>query len=168
MSVSRQVRLLAITSAIGLALALSVGSGVAIADHDDSPKLEGSWMITITGTPFKILRTFTDGGVVDAYAFPPITPTPGPLINSGGHGNWKKIGPRTFAVTVKYFQLNPQLNSTFQILDSLGTVRETVVLSKDGQSYTSVFQTVVELSGGGIIPNAGATTATRINVEPLP
>ena len=134
----------------------------------DSPWLDGVlWFIPV----FPLAHLGAQIGdflVVDAYAFPPITPTPGPLINSGGHGNWKKIGPRTFAVTVKYFQLNPQLNSTFQILDSLGTVRETVVLSKDGQSYTSVFQTVVELSGGGIIPNAGATTATRINVEPLP
>ena len=168
MRVSRQLRLLVITSAVVLALAVSIGSRVAIADQDDGPKIEGSWMITITGTPFKILRTYTDGAVVDAYAFPPITPTTGPLINGSGHGAWKKIGPRTFSVTVKYFQLNPQLNSTFQILDSIGTVRETVVLSKDGQSYTSVFQTVVELSGGGVIPNAGATTATRINVEPLP
>jgi len=168
MRVSRQLRLLAITSAVVLALAVSIGSRVAIADQDDGPKVEGSWMITITGTPFKILRTYTDSAVVDAYAFPPITPTTGPLINGSGHGAWKKIGPRTFSVTVKYFQLNPQLNSTFQILDSIGTVRETVVLSKDGQSYTSVFQTVVELSGGGVIPNAGATTATRINVEPLP
>ena len=77
MRVSRQVRLLAITAAVALALAVSVGSRVAIADQDDGPKIEGSWMITITGTPFKILRTYTDGAVVDAYAFPPITPTPG-------------------------------------------------------------------------------------------
>lgn len=165
----RQLRLLALMSGVVFALTLGLGSRIVSADGDDNEKIEGSWLITITGTPFKILRTITPGGVVDAYAFPPITPTVGPLINSGGHGNWKKIGPRTYAVTIKYFQLNPQLNATFEILDTLGTVRETIQVSKDGQTYKSVFDTVIELPNGiPIIHTGGETVANRIKVEPLP
>ena len=88
-------------------------------------------------------------------------------MNSAGHGNWKKIGPRTYAVTVVYFQLNPALNSTFNILDTIGKVLETVEVSKDGQSYTSVFSTSISFPDGSLfIVNSGATSAQRIVVEP--
>jgi hypothetical protein len=158
-------------------LAIVVGSIMSSADlpsglkaaPGEHGKLEGSWNISITGTPFRILRTVTDGGVVDAYAFPPFSPTAGALVNSGGHGNWKKTGPQTYAVTVVYFQLNPALNSTFNILDTVGKVVETIHVSKDGQTYTSVFSTSISFPDGTpFITNAGATSAQRITVEPLP
>ena len=169
MTVKGLVRLVALASVLGLMLIsseLPVASKAAQGEQD-AGKLEGSWNIVITGTPFRILRTITEGGVVDAYAFPPITPTAGALVNSGGHGNWKKIGPRTYAVTVLYFQLNPALNPTFNILDSIGKVDETIEVSQDGQTYTSVFSTLITFPNGGTITNGGTTSAQRINVEPL-
>jgi hypothetical protein len=169
MAVRGLVRLagLAIVAAL-IASSSDWSSAVTAAQDEGGGKLEGSWNIAISGTPFRILRTVADGGVVDAYAFPPFSPTPGALVNSGGHGNWKKIGPQTYAVTVHYFQLNPALNPTFNILDTVGKVVETIRVSKDGQSYTSVFTTNISFPDGTpFITNPGATSAQRIVVEPL-
>lgn len=172
MTAPRHARPLAALVAMLLLAGSIIGQQPALANgHDEDNTLEGSWFITITGTPFSILRTYTKAGngIVDAYAFPPITPTPGPLVNSAGHGSWKRTGTRRFTATVKYFQLNPALNGSFQTLDSVGTVRETIRLSKDGRSYTSEFSTEIALPNGmPIIQNAGATTATRIDADPHP
>lgn len=140
---------------------------------DDSRTLEGSWEIVITTTPnppfkipFRILRTVTHVGVVDAYAFPSITPTPGALINSGGHGSWMKIGPRLYSATVEYFQLNP--SAPLDKLDTVGKVRENIEISRDGNSYVSIFETTIFLPNGTqIIQNSGRTEGKRITVEPL-
>jgi hypothetical protein len=135
-------------------------------DQNDNG-LQGSWEIQISGTPFRILRTIGPEGVVDSYDFPPITPTQGALVNSGGHGNWSKIGPNEYSVTVEYFQLNPTAAFDKQ-LDSVGKVRENIRVSKDGKSYVSIFETTISLPDGTpIIPNSGRTTATKIAVEPI-
>lgn len=142
--------------------------------HGNSPKksLEGSWDVTITttpdppfATPFRILRTVSADGVVDAYAFPPITPTTGALINSSGHGTWERSrGARQFKVIVKYFQIDPA--NFFAVLDSVGTVREDITLAPDGNSYLSSFWTEVALPDGTVVAtNVGETTATRITVD---
>jgi hypothetical protein len=158
---------LALLGALLLVVSFGPGQRVVRADDDDHG-IDGTWDISIPGTPFRILRTITDSGVVDAYAFPPITFTPGPLVNSAGHGVWKHIGDRTYSVTVKYFQLNPANNASFNVLDSIGTVRETVHLSKDGKHYTSEFETDINLPNGTLLlQNKGTTTATRMEVEPL-
>jgi hypothetical protein len=163
---------------LGLAICLVVVGGIGSQLHGqqndrNEPQLQGSWDVTITTTPnppfaipFRILRTVGADGVVDAYAFPAITPTDGPLINSAGHGSWKKIGPREFSVTVQYFQLNPA--APVDKLDSIGKVRETIKLSADGKTYTSDFQTAIYLPNGSVaITNSGKTAGRRIQVEPL-
>jgi hypothetical protein len=137
-------------------------------------QLEGAWDITITTTPnppfsipFRILRTVTPTGVVDSYAFPPITPTKPtgvPLVNTSGHGNWGILDHGLYSVTVKYFQLNP---SATNVLDSVGTVRENIRIAPDGNSYSSVFETTITLANGTQITNQGRTEATRMVVEPL-
>ena len=149
----------------------------------DRSSVVGSWNISITGTPFGILRTYGEGGVVvDAYSFPPLVgsengdganpsqcvPTSEPLTNSGGHGEWVEIEPRLYAVTVKYFQLDPTLNASAQILNSIGTVREIVEVSEDYNTYTSRFDTDITLLDGTLgCVNSGATAAERIKIEPL-
>jgi hypothetical protein len=141
----------------------------------DDQKLEGSWDVTITqagpfvGTPFRILRTITSSGVVDAYAFPAFTITPG-VVNTSGHGNWKRTGNRLYSATVKYFQLNyAAVGVPPNVLDTVGTVRENITLSADGNSYTSVFLTTVTLPNGTVLlTNPGKTSAKRIPVDPLP
>ncbi len=167
---TRQVRLLAIVIAFLLVTSFAVSQRAVLANGEDDNTLQGSWDVTINTPPnfppLKILRTVTSTGVVDAYAFPPITFTPGALVNSAGHGTWKRIGNRTYSVTVKYFQLNPANNATFNVLDSIGTVRETVHVSKDGNAYTSEFATEIHGPDGTLmLQNAGTTTATRMEVE---
>jgi hypothetical protein len=137
-------------------------------------QLEGAWDIVITttpnppfATPFRILRTVTAAGVTDAYAFPSITPskvTGVPFSNTSGHGDWGVLDHGYYSVTVKYFQLNP---SSLDVLDSVGTVRENIRMAPDGNSYTSVFETTIDLGKGVTFVNQGRTTATRIKVEPL-
>ena len=167
--------ILILTAFAGLVAIGGIGSQVRGQQTDGrvTPQLQGSWDVTITTTPnppfqipFRILRTVGSVGVVDAYAFPSITPTAGPLINSAGHGSWSRIGPREFSVTVQYFQLNP--SAPLDKLDSVGKVRENIRLSSDGNSYSSVFQTEIFLPDGTlIIQNSGRTEARRIQVEPL-
>lgn len=131
----------------------------------NSNAIVGSWDITIPGSPFRILRTYDEGGgVVDAYAFPPFTPTPGALINSTGHGVWVRTGPREITAYVKYFQLDPSQNAKFQVLDSIGSVTEFVTL--DGRDhYTSTFTTkVVRPDGTPVLTNNGTTDGKRIKI----
>jgi hypothetical protein len=146
---------------------LVIGTAVPQSQAQDNSKaraIEGTWDIVIVGSPFRILRTYgREGGIVDAYAFPPFTATPGPLINSPGHGAWvKHKGGREFGALVKYFQINPAAG--FGLLDSFGIVKETITLSADGDSYTSDFSTDIFLPNGlvPIIHNAGKTQAVRI------
>ena len=142
-------------------------------DRGNDHKLEGAWDIAITlpdgsPTPFRILRTITPTGVVDGYAFPPFTFTPG-AVNSSGHGDWKRIGNNAYSATVKYFQLKYLAAPGFgNVIDSIGTVRENIKLSADGNSYTSDFVTTIALPDGTVVAtNPGKTVAKRIVVEPL-
>lgn len=147
------------------ALIATAGSGTQLRAAADGEKgFQGAWDANITGSPFRILRSVSPESLVDAYAFPPFSLTPGVLINSSGHGAWKKTGPRQYTVLLKYLQLNPAAG--FGLFDSYGVVREVVTISKDGNSYTSSFETEIFHPDGtstGIV-NAGTTTATRIQV----
>jgi hypothetical protein len=162
--------------ALIVALATAVASGQqvrAASDEHELNGLEGSWEIKITqpdysplpfGLDFRILRTVTSEGVIDAYAFPgfgPTGPQPG-LVSNPGHGSWMKAaGARTYNVTVKYFQTD---ESAFPyVLNSIGKVTEQIKLSRDGDSYTSQFVTQIYRPDGTLIfTNAGGTIATRI------
>src|SRR5262245_44613721 len=78
--------------------------GALRASDEDANKLDGTWALTVPGTPFRINRTFFSNGTnVDASTFTPITPTPGPLIDSDGHGAWRKTGPGHYDVTLLFF-----------------------------------------------------------------
>ncbi len=160
-----------IVATLGLGL-VAVGLWSRLQADDDnregSKGIVGSWDISITGTPFRILRTYDlSGGVIDAYAFPPFTPTTGPLINSGGHGTWVRTGRNQIKVIVKYFQLDPQKNATFQILDSVGSVEEVVTLDRPDE-YGSAFTTnITRPNGTPVLTNSGRTVGKRIKIEAL-
>ena len=158
-----------------LASVLVSGSPVRAAMNDDNEgnRLAGSWDIRITqpdysplpfGLDFRILRTVTAEGVIDAYAFPGFGPTgPSPfLVSNPGHGSWKRLpGGRRYSVTVKYFQMD-QSNFPF-VLNSIGTVTEEITVSQDGDSYTSQFVTQIHSPAGDLLfTNTGGTKATRI------
>src|SRR5262245_42325186 len=85
-----------LAAALASAPALRAGS-----DQGEGRGLRGSWEIKITqpdfsplpfGLDFRILRTVTGDGVVDAYAFPGFGaagPQPG-LFSNAGHGVWEQ------------------------------------------------------------------------------
>ncbi len=169
-----KTRMFNVVLAGALAAAVLGSQQLRAASNDNGQNtLEGSWEITITqpdysplpfGLDFRILRTVTAEGVIDAYAFPgfgPAGPQPG-LISNPGHGSWKRAGgPRKYDVTVKYFQTDP---SAFPfVLNSIGKVTEQITMSRDGDSYTSQFVTQIYSPNGTLIfTNAGGTIATRI------
>jgi hypothetical protein len=155
-------------------MAAVVASGPPLrADEGNEQGLRGSWEIKITqpdltplpfGLDFRILRTVTSDGVVDAYAFPGFGeqgPQPD-LVSNPGHGIWKKEGRgRKYSAVVKYFQIN-QAAFPF-VLHSTGKVTEQITLSRDGDTYTSQFVTEIFRPDGTLIfTNAGGTIATRI------
>lgn len=167
-------RVLASIAVIGALAATLIGGPHlrAASDESGSPGLQGSWEIKITqpdysplpvGLDFRILRTVTSEGVIDAYAFPgfgPTGPQPG-LVANPGHGTWEKAGgERKYNVTVKYFQTD---QSAFPyVLNSIGRVTEQITLARDGESYTSQFVTQIYSPDGTLIfTNAGGTIARR-------
>jgi hypothetical protein len=135
--------------------------------------LQGSWEIRITqpdlsplpfGLDFRILRTVTSEGVVDAYAFPGFGAA-GPqfgLVANSGHGTWRNAGgPRKYTALVKYFQID-QTAFPF-VLHSTGTVTEQITVARDGDSYTSQFVTQIHRPDGTLIfTNSGGSIANRI------
>ncbi len=147
--------------------AVSLVQAQSAQSNNGNDPIVGTWDITIPGTPFKILRTYNSNGtIVDAYAFPPFTFTPGPLINSAGHGVWERIGRGQYKAKVEYFQIDPTKNSTFQVLDSIGTVRELVTIDDSTGAYSSSFTTEVhDPSGNLLITNAAQTTGKAVKID---
>lgn len=145
----------------------------AASQENEERGLQGSWEIKITqpdlsplpyGLDFRILRTVTSEGVVDAYAFPGFGQA-GPqfgLVSNSGHGTWRNAGrPRKYNAVVKYFQID-QASFPF-VLHSTGTVTEQITVSRDGDSYTSQFVTEIHRPDGTLIfVNSGGSMATRI------
>lgn len=131
---------------------------------DASDKLQGTWALTVGGTPFRINRTFFSNGTnVDSATFPPIPPTTAPLILTDGHGAWKRIGPGVYAVTLLFFQNDPSNG----VLHSYGKVRETVRITNG--VYEGVFETDFFLANGvQVFHLAGTTQGHRIPVQPAP
>src|SRR3990170_7662610 len=133
---------------------------------EKSKRLEGSWMVTITGGPgtpplpswYQALVTFSPGGGLVAS----ITDA---SLNTG-HGAWGKAGKQTFAVTILLFQFDPQ--GKF-----LGTLKARATLKLDDTSDTfdsddyqfEFFDPDGNPTG---FVGVGAAHGTRINVEPLP
>jgi hypothetical protein len=153
---------------VGALVALAGSFAPVRAAGNGEKGLQGAWDAVIDNSPFRILRSVSSESLTDAYAFPPFSPTPPgpiPFTNSSGHGAWEKTGPREYKVTVKYLQLNTAAG--FFVFDTYGVVRETITVSKDGNSYTSVFDTEIfwpNNTSTGIV-NHGTTTATRIQVQ---
>ena len=168
-------RVLAKVALVGvMATAVASGPQLRAGSQENAERgLQGSWEIRITqpdfsplpfGLDFRILRTVTSEGVIDAYAFPGFGaagPQPG-LVSNSGHGTWRQAGgPRAYNAVVKYFQID-QTAFPF-VLHSTGTVTEEITVARDGDSYTSQFTTQIHLPNGTLIfTNQGGTIATRI------
>jgi hypothetical protein len=156
---------IAVLMLVASSLAFTRPASVSGADGlDAADKLQGTWALTVGGTPFRINRTFFANGTnVDAATFPPIPPTTDPLILTDGHGAWKRIGPGKYAVTLLFFQNDP----TTGALHSFGKVRETVRITNG--VYEGVFETDWFLANGVHVFHLASTTqGHRIPVQPAP
>ena len=83
----------------------------ARADHDDdSPKLEGTWMVTVAladcatgqphGAPFASMLSFARGGtLVETTANPAFFPA----LRSSGHGIWTREGGSSYSASSTAF-----------------------------------------------------------------
>lgn len=119
-------------------------------------ELVGSWIITVQtdgGPSFINLSTFMPGGVQ-------ITTAPdGPL----GHGVWEPTDEGAYAVTIVF----PDFDQDGALKDKV-TVRSTVTLSPDGDTFTGPYVTEgKDLTGAVLFSVAGTVQAERIVTEPL-
>ena len=124
--------------------------------------LAGAWNVTIVfddpsvaGCTTPTLNT-SDGGIVAQGC---------DVSESPGYGQWRRIGPREFAVTFVGVDFGPTgtgITDTYK-------VRGTLTLSKDGQTSTGPFLTeVFALDGSLLFSATGNVTLIRVGVEPLP
>ena len=125
--------------------------------------LVGAWFSTVTPTvipAFVGLGTFTaDGGMVNTTSL-----SLGAPLESPGHGQWIKTGPRTYDVT--FFTVSADAAGN-HILTS--KVRAKLRLSADGNEFTGVFQVdVLDPNGEPLGSDTGTIRSRRIEVEPLP
>ena len=127
----------------------------ASADGGGGGGLVGSWesVAVLDGTTDEVpsLFTFNRGGT--------FTATGATVANSGAHGSWKKIGPRTFKGSNVSFIYGP----TGDIAATLNT-NTTFVVAPGGQSYDAEFDGEIRFVDGTVQPFAGTAVASRINV----
>jgi hypothetical protein len=163
---TKLVPILATAAAVAVLAAL-IGNGVAFPQgksRQSSNPLLGSWTTRITegpGTPnlpdwYRARVTFTPGGGLVATITDPQLVT--------GHGAWRRVGKRKFAVTIFLAQFNQQgkFQGTLEAHARLRVGRNTFgshnyqfeLLDPDGKP--------TGFSGGG------TARGTRIGVEPLP
>jgi len=145
------------------------GKIVETLDFQQSDRLEGSWLVTVTpngAPPFKGLITFNNGGGLIASAQGDIllNPPPGvPPVATAGHGVWEKTGNRRYAFTFR--QLLYGSDGSYQ---GEVKIRHKVTLSVQGNRWSGQLQSeYFDADGNVVFSGSGMEQATRIEVEPL-
>ena len=150
---------------ITLVALLLAGAAPASASTGSRQRLDGTWLVSITGgtgTPilpdwYRARVTFTPSGGVVA------TITDGQV--STGHGAWTRTGDRTFAVTIVLNQLSA---GSF-----LGTVtaRATIALNEAGDEFTGDPYEFEFADQDGVptgFSGVGVAHGSRVTVAPAP
>lgn len=144
------------------ALAAAVPS-VAHADNADQG-LVGSYIGRVAASdvplpPFTDLISFLDGGVVvesRRYAVQPGPPF-GTLLETTGHGAWKRTGNRTYEAFFRF--LLQDLASTGEV----GTDNVTLNVALDGDNLTGTFTSEIRDPADNPVESfSGTFSATRI------
>ena len=128
----------------------------------------GSWRLNVTeaqAPPFLALGTFGAEGTVVVSPPPVVPPSPhGPATvvhTSAGHGAWEAAGPDAAIVTFVLLAADEQGN-----LFATRTVRASLTLGADGQSFSGKFEATVADPGGNVMATeSGVIQATRIIAE---
>jgi hypothetical protein len=164
------MKLANVRAAAAAALALAASAGPALAS--EGPRLEGSWAMTITATeppglpPFKGLITFTPNGDVIETRRPYVPFTPfGPVLESSGHGAWKRTGAREFSAAFLFLIQAAPNNAVFTNGEDLGTdnIRLFLRVSRSGETFTGTFMSAAKDADGNVVFEArGTVTGTRL------
>ena len=79
---------------------------------------------------------------------------------------WRRTARRQYKAEVEYFQLDPSRNSTFQVLDSIGTIRDVLTIDDLSGAYSNSFTSEVRRPDGTMmLTNAGQTTAKGVTID---
>jgi hypothetical protein len=152
----KSIRKKACTGLVWMAAALLLAPAITSADNmwadaqfggdghwREVDRIEGTWDVTVNIT------------LCDSAGLPTDTPVPGispmsalamfaangtfhdtnaanPATRSVGLGTWRRTGNRTYEFAFKFFRFNPAIGVIGPQI-----VRHTVVLARDGRSYTS-------------------------------
>jgi len=128
----------------------------------------GSWRLTVAeaeAPSFLALGTFGVGGTVVVSPPPVVPPSPhGPATvvhTSAGHGAWEATGADTAIVTFVLLAADENGNPF-----ATRTVRASLMLGVDGQSFSGEFEaTVADPSGKVMATESGTIQATRLIAE---
>ena len=145
------------TAVFALATVILLGTmapRAAFADHQRT--IVGSWMVSGTpdvGAPFVNIGTFhRDGTVVNSDP-----------VFGGGHGVWKRVGPRKYEV--RFLSLVPP-NNPFFAPNVVIEVRGVVRLNRRGKKASAPFVTTfTDPNGNLLMTSTGRIELTRITLN---
>ena len=148
-------------------LSLAVATRSTAQTQKASDDLAGAWRgkVTLTSGVFATLKdvqymyVFNAGGTMTESSnydgVPPVPPA---------YGVWRKTGPRTFEAKYQWFQ-SKSVSTSEELIksggwmpDGHGSIRQTITLSADGNSFTS--RITVELFDKAGKPIAGGGSGT--------
>jgi hypothetical protein len=155
-----------LTATLAVGVAASATSSPARGDDDQD--LIGSWLGTVTATnpplgQFNDLISFHTGGVViesRRYFVPPPTPF-GSLLETTGHGAWKRTGKNTFKAFFRF------LLQTATDGASVGTdnIQLSLKLDRNAGTPTGTFESQIKNTADTVLLTiTGNFAATPITV----
>jgi len=130
----------------GVAAVVVASAPPAAAQAGNDPALVGSWFGTVTAThpplgQFNDLISFSSGGVVteSRRSFVPGTPL-GHLLETTGHGAWKRTGGHTFEAFFRFLLQDADTGA------ALGTdnVRLSLTLAQGAGTLTGAFVSQIQ------------------------
>jgi hypothetical protein len=141
----------------------STAAMAAPAGNDND--IVGSWFGTVTATnpplgSFNELISFLDGGVVIESRRYSVPNTPfGTLLETTGHGAWKKTGGHTYEAFFRFLIQNQDTGAP------IGTDNIRLVLTLGNGALTGTFQSQIKDLGDNVIFMAsGDYSATPVTV----
>jgi hypothetical protein len=149
--------------------ALALGAAPAAHAHGGDEDIVGSWTGTVTATDpplgsFGNLISFHEGGVVNESRryYVPETPL-GPLLETTGHGAWKRTGSRSYEAFFRFLlqQAPPSAGAP------IGTdnIRLKLRLERGGERFTGTFESNIRDNAGTVVFTArGTISGERIEV----
>jgi hypothetical protein len=165
------------SNAVRMIAVLALASGIIVTTATIRPAdaqsfgLEGSWAMTVTALeppglpPLSSLVTFIRGGDVieSRRGYLPFTPF-GPVLETAGHGGWRRVGLREFASSFLFLVQAAPNNQLFTLGEPLGTdaVRLQITLTHANR-FTGTFVSEARDQAGMLVFTASGTVdGTRL------